>query len=81
LDIEWSIQEKRSELRSQKKTPIWGFASWTEQKRKRIAKDIKLEFEQDARMTRLQLQQLEAELERLLRWRPKGKEASHFTRK
>lgn len=73
LDIEWSIQEKRSELRSQKKTPIWEFASWTEQKRKRIAKDIKLEFEQDARMTRLQLQQLEAELERLLRWRPKEK--------
>lgn len=32
-----------------------------------------MEFEQDARMTRLQLQQLEAELERLLRWRPKEK--------
>lgn len=73
LDIEWSIQDKRSELRGQKKTPIWGFASWTEQKRKQIAKEIKSEFDQNAQMTRLQLQHLEAELERLLQWKPKEK--------
>ena len=60
LDIEWSIQDKRSELRVQKKTPIGGFASWTEQKRKQIAKEIKSEFDQNAQMTRLQLQHLEA---------------------
>lgn len=73
LDIEWSIQEKRSELRAQKKTPIWGFASWTEQKRKQIAKEIKSEFDQNARMTRLQLQRLKTELEHLLQWKPKEK--------
>ena len=73
LDIEWSIQEKRSELRAQKKTPIWGFSSWTEQKRKQIAKEIKLEFDQNAQMTRLQLQRLKTELERLLQWKPKEK--------
>ncbi len=73
LDIEWSIQEKRSELRAQKKTPIWGFSSWTEQKRKQIAKEIKSEFDQNAQMTRLQLQRLKTELERLLQWKPKEK--------
>ena len=73
FDLEWSIQDKRSELRAQKKTPIWGFASWTEQKRKQIAKEIKSEFDQNAQMTRLQLQHLEAELERLLQWKPKEK--------
>ena len=73
LDIEWSIREKRSELRAQKKTPIWGFSSWTEQKRKQIAKEIKSEFDQNAQMTRLQLQRLKTELERLLQWKPKEK--------
>ena len=73
LDIEWSIQEKRSELRAQKKTPIWGFSSWTEQKRKQIAKEIKSEFDQNAQKTQLQLQHWEAELERLLQWKPKEK--------
>ena len=73
LDIEWSIKDKRSELREQKNTPIWGFASWTEQKRKEIAKLIKLEFDQNAQKTQLQLQHWEAELERLLQWKPKEK--------
>ena len=45
----------------------------TEQKRKQIAKEIKSEFDQNAQMTRLQLQHLEAELERLLQWKPKEK--------
>ena len=53
--------------------PIWGFASWTEQKRKQIAKEIKSEFDQNAQMTRLQLQRLKTELERLLQWKPKEK--------
>ena len=41
--------------------------------RKQIAQDIKSEFDQNAPMTRLQLQHLEAELERLLQWKPKEK--------
>lgn len=41
--------------------------------RKQIAQEIKSEFDQNAQMTRLQLQHLEAELERLLQWKPKEK--------
>ena len=41
--------------------------------RKEIAKLIKLEFDQNAQKTQLQLQHWEAELERLLQWKPKEK--------
>lgn len=75
-DIEWSIQEKRDELREQKKTPFWGFASWSKEKRKEVDRDIKAEFDHDIRMDQLHLERLQQELESMLQWRPKEKKSS-----
>lgn len=73
LDVEWSIQEKRSELHARKRTPLWGFAKWTASKKKQVEKEIKLEFDRDAEMAQRQLRQMEAELNRLFQWKPKTK--------
>ena len=73
LDVEWSIQEKRSELHARKRTPLWGFAKWTALKKKQVEKEIKFEFDRDAEMAQRQLRQMEAELNRLFQWKPKTK--------
>ncbi|MDR1726521.1 MAG: J domain-containing protein [Acidobacteriota bacterium] len=66
FDLECAIRELRAELRARKRTPFWGFATWTEAKREQAEISIRAEFDNDLRAVGLQLQWMEAELERIL---------------
>ncbi len=64
-DIEWSIHMTRNQLRNTKKTPNWGFSTWTAKKRKQAEQELLESYRYELEMAEHQLRKKEAEIERI----------------
>lgn len=71
MDVEWSIQETRSEIRKKKRSQFWGFFEWTQKQREHAEREIKAAFARELREAEYHLLLLEKKLERILTPKPK----------
>ena len=64
-DIDCSISMMQFELREKKRAPYWGFSTWSEKQRKETERELAGIYRSDLFMAERELQQCEAELERM----------------
>lgn len=63
--FDWDIMMAKNSLRKQKRSPFWGFTSWTEKKRRQAERELAEVFRRDVEMAELELRQYEMELDRI----------------
>lgn len=74
LDVECTIRMTRGNVRQQKRSPYWGFTTWTEKRRRQAEKELSESFRQDIEEAAFQVELYADELERLRNsYRPPAK--------
>jgi len=64
-DVEWSIHMTKNSLREQKRSPFWGFTTWTEKRRQQAERELAEVFRHDMETAEYELRQYETELDRI----------------